>query len=62
MKCYILSIYNTLRYGISRGEFISGHELIYTGKQWFDYWIMKCANCGKEAACEVGPDGTWEVV
>lgn len=55
MRCFIASIYYTLRYGLSRRALISGHKLQYTSGVYLDYWIMKCAVCGKEAYSEVGP-------
>lgn len=55
MICRLLTIYYTVRYGLSRGMVYSGHDLQLTGETHNDHWQMQCTRCGHTAGTEVRP-------
>lgn len=59
LRCRLLSIYYTIRYGlphlIKTGHYLMGHQFEYTGKVHYDHWEMKCKYCQTDACTDVGP-------
>ena len=59
MICKILSIYLTLRYGMSHlfetGHYIMGHDFKYTDAVHDDHWEMECSRCHQQACTEISP-------
>jgi hypothetical protein len=51
-KCFWLSIWYTLRYGLAEGAIMSGHDFEATGEVHGDHWVLMCKRCGQKAGTE----------
>jgi len=59
MICYFRTIWYNVKYFnifLLNGLIADGHNLYYTGLVHNDHWEMKCSDCDKVLASEIGPD------